>query len=71
VVKGKIEDWIRFGRTQERRLIDSRRRVVSFAPDSVFAFGREGMRTLFGRHNSEVSHRFRVEYVVPGSPTAT
>jgi hypothetical protein len=39
-VKAKIENWIRFGRTQEQRLIDSRRRVVSFAPDSVFAFVR-------------------------------
>jgi Protein of unknown function (DUF2840) len=39
-VKGKIENWIRFGRTQEQRHIDSRRRVVSFAPGSVFAFVR-------------------------------
>jgi hypothetical protein len=39
-VKGKIENWIRFGRTAEQRLIDSRRRVVSFAPDNVFAFVR-------------------------------
>jgi hypothetical protein len=39
-VKGRIENWIRFGRTAEQRIIDSQRRVVSFAPDSVFAFVR-------------------------------
>ena len=39
-VKGQIENWIRFGRTAEQRVIDSQRRVVSFAPDNVFAFVR-------------------------------
>jgi hypothetical protein len=39
-VKGRIENWIRFGRTAEQRIIDSRRRIVSFAPGSVFAFIR-------------------------------
>jgi hypothetical protein len=39
-VKGRIENWIRFGRTAEQRIIDSQRRVVSFAPGSVFAFVR-------------------------------
>jgi hypothetical protein len=39
-VKGRIENWIRFGRTAEQRIIDCQRRVVSFAPDSVFAFVR-------------------------------
>jgi hypothetical protein len=39
-VKGRIENWIRFGRTAEQRIVDSQRRVVSFAPGSVFAFIR-------------------------------
>ena len=39
-VKGRIENWIRFGRTAEQRIIDSQRRVVSFAPGSIFAFIR-------------------------------
>jgi hypothetical protein len=39
-VKGRMENWIRFGRTAERRIIDSQRRIVSFAPGSLFAFIR-------------------------------
>jgi hypothetical protein len=39
-VKGRIENWIRFGRTADQRIIDSQRRVVSFAPGSDFAFIR-------------------------------
>jgi len=39
-IKGRIENWIRFGRTVEQRIIDSQRRVVSFAPGSIFAFVR-------------------------------
>jgi hypothetical protein len=31
---------IRFGRTADQRILDSRRRVLSFAPGSVFAFIR-------------------------------
>lgn len=36
----KIEFWIRFGHESGEQIIDRRRRVVSFAPDSVFAFVR-------------------------------
>jgi Protein of unknown function (DUF2840) len=39
-VKSRIENWIRFGRTEEEHLIDSQRRVVSFAAGSVFALVR-------------------------------
>ena len=39
-VKGRIENWIRFGRTAEQRILDGQHRVVSFAPDSIFAFIR-------------------------------
>ena len=39
-VKGRIENWIRFGRVAEQRVIDSHRRIVSFVPGSVFAFIR-------------------------------
>jgi len=39
-VKGRIENWIRLGRTAEQRIIDSQRRIVSFAPGGVFAFIR-------------------------------
>ena len=38
--KQKVEHWIRFGRKSYERIIDRRRSVVGFAPDSVFAFVR-------------------------------
>jgi hypothetical protein len=39
-IKKRVENWIRFGRTAEEHVIDQQRRVVSFAPDSTFAFIR-------------------------------
>ena len=39
-IEKKIEFWIRFGRETAEQILDRRRRVVSFAPDSVFAFVR-------------------------------
>ena len=38
--KKRIENWIRFSRIAETHVIDSQRRVVSFAPGSIFAFVR-------------------------------
>lgn len=39
-LKNRIENWIRFGRIAEEHVIDRQRRVVSFAPGSIFAFVR-------------------------------
>jgi hypothetical protein len=39
-VKHRIQNWIRFGHIVEEHIIDRERRIVSFAPDSVFAFVR-------------------------------
>lgn len=39
-VEKKIEHWIRFGRVAKERIIDRRRRIVSFAPGNIFAFVR-------------------------------
>jgi hypothetical protein len=36
----RIENRIRFGRIVEEKILDHRRRVVSFAPGSIFAFVR-------------------------------
>jgi hypothetical protein len=36
----RIERWIRFGRIAEETIVDRRRRIVGFEPDSVFAFAR-------------------------------
>ena len=39
-LKKRIENWIRFGRIAEEYVINPQRRVVSFAPGSIFAFVR-------------------------------
>ena len=36
----RIEHWIRFGRIAEEKVLDRRRRIVSFAPGGVFVFVR-------------------------------
>jgi Protein of unknown function (DUF2840) len=37
---GRIEHWLRFGVEDCERILDRRRRIVSFAPDKIFAFVR-------------------------------
>ena len=39
-LEGHIEHWIRFGHDVGETILDRRRRVLSFAPRSVFAFVR-------------------------------
>lgn len=39
-IESRIEYWIRFGRQAGERILDRRRRVVSFRPGAVFAFVR-------------------------------
>jgi hypothetical protein len=39
-LKKRLENWIRFGRIAEEHVLDRQRRVVSFAPDSIFALVR-------------------------------
>src|SRR5229473_8683400 len=39
-LKKRVENWIRFGRTAEEHVLDHQRRIVSFAPGSIFAFVR-------------------------------
>ena len=39
-IEGRIEYWIRFGRQAGERILDRRRRVVSFRPGAVFTFVR-------------------------------
>ena len=36
----RTEHWIRFGRVARERIVDRRRRIVSFAPGSIFAIVR-------------------------------
>ena len=39
-IEKKIEHWIRFGDYVEEKILDRRRRIVSFDPGSIFAFVR-------------------------------
>ena len=39
-LEGKVERWVRFGHEREERILDRRRRVLAFAPGSIFAFVR-------------------------------
>jgi hypothetical protein len=39
-VEKQIEHWIRFGRDVAEQILDRRRRILSFAPNSVFAYVR-------------------------------
>ena len=39
-IEKQIEHWIRFGRDVGETILDRRRRVLSFAPGSIFAFVR-------------------------------
>ena len=36
----RIEHWIRFGQFVDETILDRRRRALSFAPDTIFAFVR-------------------------------
>ena len=38
--KRKVEHWIRFGHKSFEQIIDRRRSLVGFAPESIFAFVR-------------------------------
>ena len=39
-IEKRIEQWIRFGRDVKEQILDRRRRILSFAPGSVFAYVR-------------------------------
>lgn len=39
-LKKRIENWIRFGRIAEEKIVDRNRRMVSFRPGSIFCFVR-------------------------------
>ena len=39
-IEKRIEQWIRFGRDVAEQILDRRRRILSFAPGSMFAYVR-------------------------------
>ena len=66
-VEGVKEHWLRFGRQVGDRIIDRRRRVVGFAPDTVFAFVRWASND-YGTISSRIDI---VRAVSSGEPYAT
>ena len=63
----RIEHWIRFGRVAEEKILDRRRRIVSFPPGAVFAFVRWASND-FGTIISRIDI---VRTVAPGESYAT
>jgi Protein of unknown function (DUF2840) len=65
--KGRVERWIRFGKITQERIIDRRRRVVSFSPESIFAF----VRWAANEHGTIVSRIDILRAAQPGKPIST
>ena len=63
----RIENWIRFGRVAAEQVLDRRRRVVSFAPGSIFAF----VRWTSSDYGTVVSKIDILRAVTPGQRCAT
>lgn len=66
-VEKHIEHWVRFGHVAEEKILDRRRRVVSFAPNAVFAF----VRWASNDFGTVVSRIDIVRAVAPGERCAT
>jgi hypothetical protein len=66
-VEKRIEHWIRFGRVAQDRIIDHRRRAVSFRSNAIFAFVRWSSN-CFGTIRSRIDI---VRAVSPGEPYST
>lgn len=65
--KQKVEHWIRFGRKSHERILDRRRSVVGFAPNSIFAF----VRWAKGEHGTVISRIDIVRAIGRGEPFQT
>lgn len=63
----RIEHWIRFGNIAAEKVLDRRRRVVSFAPDSIFAF----VRWASNGYGTVISRVDIVRAVAPGEAFST
>ena len=66
-VEKKIEYWIRFGREAHEQILDRRRRVVCFRPNTVFAF----VRWAANDSGTVISRIDIVRSVAPGAPYQT
>lgn len=66
-LEGQIERWIRFGKPAGERLVDRRRRIVSFAPGSIFAL----VRWQAGEFGTTLSRIAILRAVAPGEAFTT
>jgi Protein of unknown function (DUF2840) len=66
-IEKRIEHWIRFGRDVEETILDRRRRVLSFAPNTIFAF----VRWAANDFGTVVSRIDIVRAISPGEPYQT
>jgi hypothetical protein len=66
-IEKQIERWLRFGRDAGDRIVDRRRRIVSFAPGAVFGF----VRWASNDYGTAVSRIDIVRAVAPGEAYAT
>lgn len=66
-VEKKIEHWIRFGAVAHETVLDRRRRIVSFRPETIFAFVRWAAND-FGTIISRIDI---LRAVSPGTPYQT
>ncbi len=66
-IEKRIENRIRFGRPAQEKTLDRRRRVLSFAPDSIFAF----VRWTANDYGTVISRIDIVRAVKPGEPCST
>ena len=65
--KRKIEHWIRFGRKAYEQILDRRRSIVGFAPNSIFAF----VRWAAGEYGTIISRIDIVRAIRRGEPFQT
>lgn len=66
-IEKRIEYWIRFGHEAGERVIDRRRRVVSFRPGAIFAF----VRWAANDYGTVISRIDIVRAVTPGAAYQT
>ncbi|MCP1931036.1 DUF2840 domain-containing protein [Bradyrhizobium elkanii] len=66
-IEKRIENWIRFGRAVGEQILDRRRRVLRFAPDSVFGF----VRWAANDYGTIASHLDVLRTVHAGEPRQT
>ena len=63
----RIEQWIRFGRDVAEQILDRRRRILSFAPGTMFAY----VRWAANDFGTVVSRIDILRAVLPGEPFST